>query len=147
MLSIFFVRFTCPGPFYTPLPSFQAHPSLFVSLMAFSSLPTFALSPYINLYMHVQYNLHYIMCIFCPLSSSDNRYARPYPFALSVSLQHGSPRCEKNIVSKIKEKEKNGKRKKRTERKERIRNDRVVSYDCEVQRAWQACADKSADLC
>lgn len=109
MLSIFFVRFTCPGPFYTPLPSFQAHPSLFVSLMAFSSLPTFALSPYqsicaytfnticLPIALHHAHFLSSRHLITGTLVLIHSRWYGPFSTVLH---------CEKNIVSGIKEKRK-----------------------------------------
>lgn len=154
MLSIFFVRFTCPGPFYTPLPSFQAHPSLFVSLMAFSSLPTFALSPYQSICALYTFNticlpialhhVHFLSSRHLITGTLVLIHLRRYPFSTVL-------RCEKNIVSEIKEKKKKQIRErwkikeKTEERTNKKRSRRFVRLWSVVSVA--ACADKSADLC
>lgn len=130
MLSIFFVRFTCPGPFYTPLPSFQAHPSLFVSLMTFSSLPTFALSPYQSICALYTFNticlpialhhVHFLSSRHLIIGTLVLIHLRRYPFS---TVLH----CEKNIVSEIKEKKKTKRREMKNKKKTKKRTNKKRS--------------------
>lgn len=136
----FLERFTCLGLFYTPLPSFRAHPSLFVSLMAFSSLPTIALSPYQSICAYAQYNLLTNCITSCHLFVHRHLITGDSRLLIHprVSFQNGSLSFdggEKYTLWKS-EKKKKGK----------CKYDRVVSYGFNVWSRKSVRADKSAGL-